>query len=586
MRTEAMIAAARAVGTDYHSVEIKSGAGGFPASIVDSLSAFANGEGGTVLLGLDEAADFTPANGFDAVRIRDALAGACADKMEPPLRLQIDIEEFEGARIVRADVPELDPVAKPCFVKARGAYQGSFIRGGDGDRRLTQYEVTQLLANRTQPTSDQEVVANATLADLDDELVEGLLAMSRRRSPRAFDKLDTTDALVRLGVAARGDDGEIHPTLAGLLSLGAYPQQHFPQLFISFVVLPGVRMGQVSPDGARFLDNQTITGPIPIMVTDAVAAMIRNMRKAAVVKGIGREDRYDYPIEVIRELVVNAVMHRDYSPDSRGAQVQIELYADRLVVKSPGGLYGSVSVDMLGSDDQVSTSRNRTLAAILSDLPLPNGRGETICENRGSGIPQVMASLREAGMSPPTFEAGPAQLKVTVPQHALLAPDIIEWIGSLQAHGLTDIQHLALAMMRTTGRATNPMLQAWGIDPNTAGLALRDLVTRGLCIRNGGRRYASYELVAGGFPYTLPFALAGSNAESAGTGVQGQRDAIMQAIRAGHTTTRALSDALGINHRTVTRRIAELVNAGAIEPTQALRSRNQSYRLSAKGETS
>lgn len=585
MRTEAMIAAARAVGADYHAVEIKSGAGGFPGSVVDSLSAFANGDGGTVILGLDETADFGPAKGFDAAKIRDALAGACADKMEPPLRLQIDIEEFEGALIVRADVPELDPVAKPCFVKTRGAYQGSFIRGGDGDRRLTHYEVTQLLANRTQPTSDQEVVANATMADLDDELVEGLLAMSRRRSPRAFDKLDTIDALIRLGAVARDVDGDIHPTLAGLLSLGAYPQQYFPQLFISFVVLPGVRMGQASPDGARFLDNQTITGPIPTMVTDAVAAMIRNMRKAAVVKGIGRADRYDYPIEVIRELVVNALMHRDYSPDSRGAQVQIELFADRLVVKSPGGLYGGVSVDMLGSDDQVSTSRNRTLAAILSDLPLPNSRGETICENRGSGIPQVMASLREAGMSPPTFSAGPAQLKVTVPQHALLSPDIIEWIGSLQARGLTDIQHLALAMMRTTGRATNPMLQAWGIDPNTAGLALRDLVARGLCVRNGGRRYASYELAAAGLPYTLPFDLADSNAESAGTGVQGQRDAIMQAIRAGHTTTRALSDALGIKHRTVTRRVAELVNAGAIEPTRALRSRNQSYRLSAPGET-
>jgi ATP-dependent DNA helicase RecG len=245
-------------------------------------------------------------------------------------------------------------------------------------------------------------------------------------------------------------------------------------------------------------------------------------------------------------------------------------------------LYGSVSIDMLGSEDQVSTSRNRTLAAILSDLPLPNSRGETICENRGSGIPQVMASLREAGMSPPTFETAPAQVKVTVPQHALLSPDIIEWIGSLGARGLTDIQHLALAMMRTTGRATNPMLQAWGVDSTTAGLALRDLITRGLCIRSGGRRYASYQLANTGFPYTLPFDLAGSIAKPAGSGVQGQRDAIVQALRAGHNTTRALSDALGINHRTVTRRIAELVSDGIIEPTHALRSRNQSYRLTNK----
>lgn len=344
-------------------------------------------------------------------------------------------------------------------------------------------------------------------------------------------------------------------------------------------------MGQSSPDGARFLDNQTITGPVPVMVVDAVAAMIRNMRKAAVVRGIGREDRYDYPLDVIRELVANALMHRDYSPDSRGTQIQIELYVDRLVVKSPGGLYGGVSVDMLGSDDQVSTSRNRTLAALLADLPLSNSRGETICENRGSGIPQVMAALREAGMSPPTFEASPGRMKVTVPQHALLAPDMVEWIGSLGAQDLSDAQHLALAMMRTTGKATNPMLQAWGIDSSSAGVALRDLVARGLCIRSGGRRYASYQLVETGLPYTLPFVLGGPAPEPpAGSGVQGQRDAIVQAIRAGHTTTRSLSELLGINHRTITRRIADLVVDGVVEPTQALRSRNQAYRLTSEGD--
>lgn len=584
MQTDGLVAVARAVGADLHSVEIKAAGGGLPTSIVDTLSAFANGDGGTIVLGLDEASGFLPAVGFDAVKIRDALAGACADKLEPPLRLQIDIEEFEGALIVRADVPELDPVTKPCFVRTKGAYQGSFIRSGDGDRRLTHYEVTQLLANRTQPICDQDVVDRASMADLDDELVAGLLATTRRRSPRAFEKLDTGDALIRLGAAARCDDGDVRPTLAGLLSLGAYPQQYFPQLFISFVVIPGARMGHLSPDGARFLDNQTITGPIPTMVVDAVAALIRNMRKAAVIKGIGREDRYDYPLEVIRELVVNALMHRDYSPDSRGTQIQIELYVDRLVVKSPGGLYGGVSVDMLGSDDQVSTSRNRTLAALLADLPLPNNRGETICENRGSGIPQVMATLREAGMSPPTFEAAPGRMKVTVPQHALLAPDIVEWIGSLGARGLSDTQHLALAMMRTTGRATNPMLQAWGIDQSTAGAALRDLVARGLCIRSGGRRYASYQLANSGLPYTLPFVLGGEMLEPLGSGVQGQRDAIVQAIRAGNITTRALSETLGINHRTVTRRIAELVSEGTVEPTRALRSRNQAYRLTSEGD--
>ncbi len=582
MHTAELVASMRAAGADFHFVELKAAAGGLPSSVVETLSAFSNGGGGTLLLGLDEASGFRPVlPEFDALRMRDALAGACADKMDPPLRLDIEIEELEGAAILRVDVPELDPLAKPCFVKARGAYQGSYIRGGDGDRRLTHYEITQLLANRTQPRWDQQVLEAATVADLDDGLVRSLLETSRRRSPRAFQNRDDVDALMLLGAVARDESGAARPTLAGLLSLGIYPQQFFPQLFISFVALPGVRLGQLDPDGARLLDNQTITGPVPTMVTDAVAALIRNMRKAAIIKGLGREDRYDYPLDVIRELVVNALMHRDYSPEGCATQIQIELFIDRLVIKSPGGLYGAVTVDMLGSDDQVSTSRNRTLAALLADLPLPGSRGETICENRGSGIPQVMESLRQVGMSPPTFDAAPGSMKVTVPQHALLAPDTIEWIGSLRQPGLTDSQHLALAMMRMTGRATNPMLQAWGIDSASAGQALRDLVSRGLATISGGRRYASYRLSGSALPGPLPFVLGGSKGAptGVGVGVGAQRDAIVQAIRAGHSTPRALADALGVNYRTVARRLAELTKDGVVARTQPPRSRNQSYRL-------
>jgi predicted nuclease of restriction endonuclease-like (RecB) superfamily len=142
--------------------------------------------GGTVLLGLDEGRGVIPADGFQASRVRDALVNACANAVEPALRVPIDIEEFEGALILRADIRELDPLEKPCFVKSRGAYQGSFIRSGDGDLQLTHYEVTQLLSNRTQPIHDVELVPDASSADLD----VGLVARIRARSPRGLAGLD------------------------------------------------------------------------------------------------------------------------------------------------------------------------------------------------------------------------------------------------------------------------------------------------------------------------------------------------------------------------------------------------------------
>jgi ATP-dependent DNA helicase RecG len=571
VETTALLARLRRLGMEPSDVEVKSARGGLPSSVVETISAFANGTGGTLLLGIDEAAGFAPAAGFDAPAMRDALADACANRVEPPCRAPIEIEEVEGALVVRLDVPELDPVEKPCFVATRGAYASSFVRGGDGDRRLSHYEVTQLLSNRSQPTHDRDPVAGATPADLDDDLVGAYLARVRRRSP-AFRATDRERLLVRLGVLTTDADGVLRPTVAGLLCLGEYPQEFFPQLFVSFVVLPGLRMGEIAPDGRRFLDNETITGPIPSMVADVVAVAIRNMRAGAIVTGVGREDRYDYPLGVIRELIVNALMHRDYSPAARGAQVQVELYPDRLVVGSPGGLFGPITVADLGSEEHPSTSRNQTLAAMLADVEVPGSRGEALCENRGSGLLSVMAELRRAGMSPPEFDVKPGRVTVIVPQHALLAPETVAWIGSLRQVGLSDEQHLALAMMRTAGRVTNAMLQAWGVDRFSAGRALKDLVSRGIAASTGGRRYASYHLVEDVSTQDTPLL-------DRTDGIEAELDAVVQAIRAGSTTTRALTERLGLSQRTIARRLTTLIDRKLVAPTHPTRSSKQSYRL-------
>ncbi len=575
--TAALVALARRLGTDHADLEIKAAAGGLPKTTVETISAFANGRGGTLVLGLSEDDGFAPAPGFDAARISDALAGSCADRLDPPIRASVVTEEFEDALVVRVDVPELDPRLKPCFVKDRGPYQGSFIRGGDGDRRLNSYEVTQLLSNRGHPADDKVLVAQASLADLDPDLVTALVNRVRARSQRAFARLDDEGVLVRLG-AARDTDAGLRPTLAGLLCLGIYPQQFFPQLFISFVAVPGRTIGEQLPDGRRFLDNQSIDGPIPLMVQEAVNAVERNMRRAALVTGVGRTDHYDYPVDVIRELVVNALMHRDYSGGSLGTQVQVELYPDRLVVKSPGGLYGSVDVSQLGTENATS-SRNALLARLLAEVPVGTS-GEVVCENRGSGIPTVLRSLRDAGMSPPEFDAAPGHVFVTVPQHALLDPAVVAWIGSLGVVGLNDAQHLALAMMHVNGSVTNAMLRLWGVERQTATQALADLVGRGLATKSGGRRYASYELIPLDAPADL-FSTPGPVPEPKVhlPRVETELAAVLEAVRAGYTTSRAIAAQLGLSYQTTLRRIRVLRESGRLEETTLRHSRAQSYRL-------
>ena len=119
-----MVDRLRRLGLEPTEIEVKAAAGGMPKTVVETLSAFANGDGGTLLLGLDEDG-FTPAPGFDAAKIRDALALACHEKLTPPIRASIEVVEFDGANLVRLDVDELDPVDKPCYVTDRGEYNCS-----------------------------------------------------------------------------------------------------------------------------------------------------------------------------------------------------------------------------------------------------------------------------------------------------------------------------------------------------------------------------------------------------------------------------------------------------------------------------
>jgi ATP-dependent DNA helicase RecG len=135
------------------------------------------------------------------------------------------------------------------------------------------------------------------------------------------------------------------------------------------------------------------------------------MRVSGTVRGVGREDAYEYPIEALREAVVNAIMHRDYSPPSRGAQVQVEMFPERLVVRSPGGLFGPVAEAELGTEG-ITSSRNPVLSALLQEVQLPDS-DRVICENRGTGIPTMLEQLRRSGSASVKFSNAISHFTVT-----------------------------------------------------------------------------------------------------------------------------------------------------------------------------
>lgn len=394
-----LIADLRLVGADTQRVEVKSQVG---KSILETLSAFSNGGGGVFIVGLDERVGFAPAVGFDATKARDALTSRCA-QLAPAVRPEISIVPFEDAAVLIAEIPEMLPRDKPCYVTERGRYQGSYIRTGDGDIRMQHYEIDRLVEEHAQPTWDCEPIMAADISALEASALDAFLIGQRAARPKTFLEGGTV-AMKRLGILAGAS-----PTLAALLALGAYPQEFFPRLTVTFAAFPGTTKGDVGA-GIRLLDTATMSGPIPEMVDESISRVRRNMRIGGLIGESYREELPDYPLAAVREAIVNALMHRDYSPMSRGTPVQINLFVDRLEIINPGGLYGAVTLRTLGQAG-LSSTRNQRLATLLENAQFPGGG--LVAENRGTGFAVMNAELARALMPPVAVRDDIASFTVT-----------------------------------------------------------------------------------------------------------------------------------------------------------------------------
>jgi ATP-dependent DNA helicase RecG len=571
---ESQLALLRSYGAEDGRIEAKRAERKLPESVVDTMSAFANTTGGLILLGVDETVGFAVTGVTDPGKVLADLCSAARDKLAPPLQPSAGLGVVDGKTVVWAQINELPRAEKPCYVTSRGLHRGSYVRLGDGDRRLTSEEVQQLIADRGQPRFDGEIVEEASVEDLDPQGLAELLRRVRQSSPRPFSSVDDTTALKMLNVLRADGDGTLRPTLAGLLALGIYPQQFFPQLNLTFVHHPtktGATQGVT-----RFLDNVRIEGPVPLMVKDSLAVIQRNMSRRAEVVGHGRKDVWEYPPEALREAIVNALVHRDFSPGTRGMQVQIEMYPDRLTILNPGGLFGAVDIAHLG--EGASSSRNSVLLKILEDVVI-SGEARTICENRGSGIRIMREELKGAGMGPPDFFDRVTSFLVRIPNYSLFDDDTVAWLTAV-GPGLKDTQRMALALMRHGRVLDNAGYRAatGQFDSRQAYRELQELVARELVEQTGDKNGARYSLS------DYATALLDDN------GVRrirpNRRRQILDLLRLRKDLSKTeISELLGISPKTVEHYLRELRRERKVESTEASRgSKNTRYRLTAEGE--
>lgn len=471
----------RIQGTDDGRVEAKSSVHDLPKSVWESVSAFANTNGGLIILGLSEENGFEPALGFEAQKIVDAVEAGLgtsdgqASKVKPVPRFDLDLRIVDGAPVVILTVHRLEvgsDLSGPCFVASKGMQAGSYKRVVDKDKRLSPYEIYALKSRWDREAIDDQPVPGMTSESFDEAIVEATFDRISRTGSRALD--GAPGQLSRLQrINAVSLDGDA--TLAGFLTFGLYPQQKFPQLTVDVTMHPTVEKGGSAT--VRFLDRMVCDGPVPHVVSDAVQRVLANLRTVHVVDGTTAADVHEIPEEVLREAITNAVMHRDYSAYVRGQQVAVDVFPDRVEVTNPGGLWGDRTQDNIG--DGRSTSRNPILSNLLRITPRSRGRGP-IAENQGSGIPRMRDEMSKSGLPLPIYSVSLDSVTVTLHRHGLVTPEIVDWLRELPGPDRRREENLVLVLARQPKGATVAGIrQAIGLDSDRARDILGQLLADG-----------------------------------------------------------------------------------------------------------
>lgn len=390
------------------TLEVKAAEKGCPQKLYDTLSSFSNQDvGGTIVFGIDEKQDFALVGAYDLQDLQKNVTEQC-NQMEPPVRAVFTTAEIEGKRVCSAEIPGVDFSERPCYYKGKGRSKGSYIRVGDADLPMTDYELYSYEAFRKHLHDDERPVERASMNTLDGMQIQKYLLQKKLERP-GFAQLPEEQALEMLNVTRNGV-----PTLAAIMNFCVYPQGYLPQLAITAIVVPGTEIGQHDGVDSRFLDNKRIEGTIKTMVDDAITFCKRNMKVQTIIDpDTGkRKDRTEYPIEAIREAVLNALIHRDYSHLTEGTPVQINFFTDRLEIHSPGSLYGRMTVEQLGHARP--DLRNPALAVMTEVL--------VGAENRYSGIPTIRREMAAHNLPEPVFENRRNEFVVILHNGASTAP--------------------------------------------------------------------------------------------------------------------------------------------------------------------
>lgn len=345
----------------------------FGAECIETACAFANAGGGYIVIGVDDSGKACGGT-LRAEGMRD-YCNRIATATEPSVAADAEAVEFGGREVAVLKVME-NPL-KPVAYKGR-----CYARKGSVNHQMTPAEIAECHLKTTGVSMDAVTVPGVAREDLDMGAVRRYMDLAVRRGRRAFGSTDNPwETLMRLEWVR----GERDITRAAYLLFAKEPQRKFPQAVI--------HAGAFKAGGVEILDSRDFAGNVQDQ-TDAAMGFIKRNIRCAIVNAPGsvkHETVWDYPLDAVREALVNAVCHRDYGYPH---DIQLKVYEDSIVVSSPGSLPFDMPLEMLRNPVHASRPRNKLLAQALYDIGAIEHYGRGIqrivedCERNGNPRPE------------------------------------------------------------------------------------------------------------------------------------------------------------------------------------------------------
>lgn len=411
-----------------------------PVPVLRSLIAFANSAGGVLVIGVDD--DRSVRGLADPLAVESRLVNMISDKIAPRLVPEIDVMRWRSTNVIVVEV-HLSP-SRPHRIIADDAV---YVRLGSSNRRADPELIEEMRRSARFESFDESPYPSEQIEALDFSAVAS--EFSTRRHVRRSD-------LGVLGMSVDYQAREV-PTVGGLVLFGKN-RRSFPDATIRCARFDGTTR-------TRVLDSLDLSGPsLPAMVRDAMNFVDSHFARRLVLTGLQNEFVRPVPIVAVREALVNAVVHADYS--QRGGPIRVALFDDRLEIENPGLLPFGIAVEDLTTG--ISRVRNRVIARTFKELGY--------IEQWGSGIGRILDEVGGAGLPTPMFEELGGRFRVTF----LTAPT-----SRLELSAEEQSLTRALAAAGTSGLSTAELTLVLGRSARTTRNRMAHLVELGLAFEVG-----------------------------------------------------------------------------------------------------